>query len=174
MSEGVAKRYADALYEVAEERGKIEEIENGLASVAEAFREEEIARLWLNPSLDAQRKKELIDSFSGSVNRELVNLLKVVVDNHREHQLQHIAKAYTKIANEARGIVDATVTTAVPLSDEDKEQLAKQFGNALNKKIRIDAKVDRDVIGGVLIRIGNRVYDGSIAGKLSRFKQRLA
>lgn len=173
MSETIGKRYAQALFAVAEKGGNIDEIENELLAVAEAFRDEDIEKFFLNPSLETSKKKAIVEALSGSVSHEVGNLLKVMIDNHREGDLQDIAKSFTEIANEARGIVDATVTTAAPLQEEEKRQLAEQFGNVLNKTLRIDEKVDSALIGGVLVRIGNRVYDGSIAGKLTRFKQRL-
>ncbi|HEX7065637.1 MAG TPA: F0F1 ATP synthase subunit delta [Bacillales bacterium] len=173
MSEAVTKRYARALFEVAEEHGKIDQVEEDLNAVVQAFKDEKAEKVFLNPRLDAEAKKKLVETFAGTVTSEVANFLKVLVDQHRENELADMAKEYSAAANEARGIVKATVTTAVPLSDEEKKRLAEQFGKAIDKKIQLEEKVDREIIGGVLIRIGNRVYDGTVAGKLSRFKQNL-
>lgn len=169
----VAKRYARALFEVAEAHGHVDEIEDDLTSVVSVFEKEGYHSLFQNPRMKIEEKQALIDSFSTAVSAETTNLLKLLTDRSREKELEEIAREYVAIANEARNIADATVTTAVPLTDEEKQQLAKQFGEALNKTLRMNTQVDADVVGGVLLRIGNRVYDGSIAGKLSRFKQRL-
>ncbi|HET7616683.1 MAG TPA: F0F1 ATP synthase subunit delta, partial [Bacillales bacterium] len=164
MSEAVTKRYARALFEVAEEHGKIDQVEEDLNAVVQAFKDEKAEKVFLNPRLDAEEKKKLIETFAQAVTSEVANFLKVLVDHHRGNQLAEIAREYTKAANEARGIVSATVTTAVPLSDEERKQLAEQFGKAIDKKIQLEEKVDREIIGGVLIRVGNRVYDGTVAG----------
>jgi F-type H+-transporting ATPase subunit delta len=173
MSEAVTTRYARALFEVAKERSRIDEIEEDLQSVVEAFSDDKIRRVLMNPRLDTQEKKALIDSFAHEVTSEVANFLKVLIDRHREDELAEIAEEYTAISDEARGIVEATVTTAVRMSEAERRLIKEQLGKSLNKEVRIEERVDRDVLGGVLVRVGNRVYDGTVAGKLSRFKQHL-
>lgn len=173
MSESVAIRYARALFEVAQERKKIDEVEEDLQSVVEAFQDDQIRKVFTNPRLETHEKKAIIDSIAQAVTNEVVNFLKVLIDRHREAELTEIVKAYTTIANEVRGIVHATVTTAVPMSEEERRILIDQLGKSLHKEVHIDEKVDRDVIGGVLVRVGNRVYDGTVASKLARFRQQL-
>lgn len=173
MSEAAASRYAEALFEVASEHGKLDEIEEDLRAVVDAFRDEGVVKLLLNPRLDTEEKKKLIEVLSGTVTDEVLNFLKVVIDHHREAALTDILKAYTAKANKKRGIVKALVTTAAPLTDEEKSALKERFGQALNKTVQLEEKVDRNVVGGILIRIGDRVYDGTVAGKLSRFKRSL-
>ncbi|HET7627009.1 MAG TPA: F0F1 ATP synthase subunit delta [Bacillales bacterium] len=173
MSDAVTKRYARALFEIAEEHGKVKAIDEDLRAVLEAFQDKDAGKIFMHPRLDAEEKKKLIDAFAGKVESEVANFLKVLVDGHREMELPGIVKAFEKMANEAQGIVDAVVTTALPLTKKEKKQLADKFGAALNKEIRIEERVDREVIGGMMVRIGNRVYDGTVAGKLARFKQSL-
>ncbi|MDE1399021.1 ATP synthase F1 subunit delta, partial [Bacillus licheniformis] len=79
----------------------------------------------------------------------------------------------TELSNEARGIADATVTTAKPLTEAEVQKIAEQFGQKLNKKLRVTTKVDPSIIGGMIVRIGDRLYDGSIKGKLARFTQQI-
>jgi len=174
MSEAAASRYAEALLEVASEHGKLDEIEEDLQAVVEAFRDEGAEKLFMNPRLDSEEKKKMIEVLSGTVAHEVLNFLNVVIDHHREAELADILKEYTSKANKERGIVEAFVTTVAPLTDEEKVALKERFGQALNKTVQLKEKVDRNVVGGILIRIGDRVYDGTIAGKLSRFKQSLA
>lgn len=171
MSEA-AKRYAHALFEVASERQLMDDIEDDLTAVLQVFKDEKIDEMFLNPRMDTQSKKALIDSFAAKVTDETGNLLKLLVDRGRETELADITQQYIAAANEARGIAEATITTAVSLTDEEKQQMAEQFGQAIDKQLRLHTEVDSDVVGGVLVRIGNRVYDGSIAGKLERFRQR--
>lgn len=173
MSQEVTSRYAEALFEVAEEHKRIDNIEEDLEAVVQAFQEEGAEKLFMNPRLDAEEKKKLIQTLSGKITDEVLNFLKVLVDHHREEEIAGILKAYKAIANDHRGIVEAQVTTAAPLTDDEKQKLAEQFGKALNKKVQLDEKVDPGLIGGILIRVGDRVYDGTVAGKLSRFKQSL-
>lgn len=172
MSEAVAIRYAQALFEVAKERGTVDVVEENLALVKEVLEDNEsFQQLLLHPQIAASEKKDLIDQFFGeAISSEVINLLKVLVDNHREDIMNVIQLDYVEIANEYRGIADATVTSARELSDDDQKKIRDQFGQLLNKKLRITVKVDESLIGGVIVKIGNRVYDGSISGQLARFK----
>lgn len=173
MSEAAASRYAKALFEVASEHGKLDEIEEELSAVVDAFRDVGAEKLFLNPVLDSEEKKKLIEVLSGTVTDEMLSFLKVLIDHHREAELKDILKAYTAKANKKRGIVEALATTAAPLTDEEKAALKERFGQVLNKTVHLEEKVDRNVVGGILIRIGDRVYDGTVAGKLSRLKRSL-
>ncbi|HET7580233.1 MAG TPA: F0F1 ATP synthase subunit delta [Bacillales bacterium] len=173
MSASVTSRYAEALFEVAEEHGKLDEIEEQLQAVVQAFHDEGVVKGFLNPRFDSEEKKNWINALSGTVEDQVVNFLKVLVDHHREELLADILKGYTAIVNEKRGVVEATVTTAAPLADAEKQKLTERFGKVLNKTVRLNEKVDRNLIGGILIRVGDRVYDGTVAGKLSRFKRSL-
>ncbi len=175
MSEVIAKRYAQALFEVADERGTVDQVENQLNLIKETVSESvDLRNMLTSPRIKAEDKKAVLEQiFKDEVNPEVLNLLKVLVDRKREALLGDLNSAFVVIANAARGIVDLYVTTAEPLSKEDEDKLSKSFGNVLNKQLRIHTTTDEKIIGGVLVRIGNRVYDGTLAGKLNRFHHEL-
>jgi F-type H+-transporting ATPase subunit delta len=176
MSEAVAKRYASALFEVVQEKGlSIDKVETELQTVNQIVAGHKDLKVVLNhPQIGREDKKALLEGiFKNEVSQEVLNLLKVLVDGGREGVLEDLKEQYIAIANEHRGIVDMTVTTASPLTKEDEEKLAAAFSRHLNKQLRIHAKVDPKVIGGVLVKIGNRLYDGTLAGKLDRFSKEL-
>lgn len=172
MSEAVAIRYAQALFEVAKERGTVDTVEENLELIKEVIDDnEDFKQLLLHPEVTANEKKEMLEEFfTKAVNAEVLNLLKVLVDNHREDIISFIQLDYVDIANEYRGIADATVTSARPLSEDDQRKISDQFGRLLNKQLRLTTKIDESLVGGVIVKIGNRVYDGSIKGQLDRFK----
>lgn len=172
---GVAKRYARALFEVAKERGLIDQIETELKIFVEAVNQNaELTKILMHPHIDSQAKKDLLkDVFQSQVAEETMNFVGVLIDNGRESDLAEIAYAYVGLANEERGIADATVTTAKPLSSEEQAQLADQFGKLLNKTLRIQTVVDPSIMGGVVVKIGDRLYDGSIKRKLEHFAHQL-
>lgn len=169
----VAKRYAQALFDVAKSRSHIDDVEDDLTAIVSVFENEDYFSLLQRRHMKNEDKQRLVDAFSETVTAESSNLLKVLIDQSREKELKDVVNAYITMANEARGIAEATVTTAEPLNQDETAQLARQFGKALNKTLRMQTRVDANVVGGVVLRIGNRVYDGSITGKLARFKQRL-
>ncbi|MBM7645363.1 F-type H+-transporting ATPase subunit delta [Scopulibacillus daqui] len=175
MSEAVAERYARALFEVAKERETVDAVEEQCQLVGTTINQHrELKSVLSHPQIDSKDKKAIIEQvFKKEVNEEVVNLLKVLIDHHREGIFNDVVDEFTAMANQHRGIVEVVVTTATPLKEKEKEKLAETLGQTLNKKLRIKTKVDPDVIGGLLVRIGNRLYDGTMAGKLARFKQEL-
>jgi len=175
MSEAVAKRYAGALFEVVQARGTVDKVESELETVHNAIAESEDLRKVLNhPQINKEDKKALLEKiFKSEVSPEVLNLLKVVIDRGRENIFDELKPEFTAIADEARGIVEMTVTTANPLSQEDEAKLTSAFSQHLGKQLRIKTKIDPKVIGGVLVKIGNRLYDGTLAGKLDRFSKEL-
>lgn len=175
MSEVVAKRYAEALFDVAKSRGTVDAVENQLQLVSETVSgHAELENMLHHPRISGEDKKKVVEQiFQNDVNQEVLNLLKVLIDRHRESILEELKEAYTKLANEYRGLIDMTVITASPLNKEEEEKLTEAFGRLFDKKLRLTVNVDPKIIGGVLVKVGNRLYDGTMAGKLARFSQEL-
>ncbi|WP_019121082.1 F0F1 ATP synthase subunit delta [Brevibacillus massiliensis] len=167
----VAKRYARALFEVAKERGLIDQVETELKSIVDAVRQnEDLTKILMHPHISVGAKKELISQlFEAHVAEVTSNFLAVLIDNGRESDLENIANAYVKLANEERGIADALLTSAKPLSSEEQAEIAERFGKLLNKRLRFETVVDPAILGGIVIKIGDRLYDGSIRSKLEHF-----
>lgn len=173
MSSAVGKRYARALFEVARERGKIDQVEADFAAIVQAVEQsEDLAKILLHPHISADAKQSLIDElFKSHVEEETYNFLNVLVDNGREQQLFDIYRFYVQLAHDARGIAEAVVTSAKPLTAEEQAELAEQFGQKLNKKLHVKTVVDPSILGGIVVKIGDRLYDGSIKTKLETFAQ---
>lgn len=175
MSAAVAKRYARALFEVAQELKSIELIEDELKSIVSVLEgNKDFEVILSHPKITANEKQEIMDKlFEGKWSVQTRNFIHLLIERRRESELPEIAKAYTVLANEARGYADATVTTAKPLTQEELNSIAAQFGHVLKKTLRVQSVVDPAILGGVVVRIGDRLYDGSIAGKLARFEQNM-
>ncbi|UFJ40165.1 F0F1 ATP synthase subunit delta [Brevibacillus humidisoli] len=171
MSGAVAKRYARALFEVANERGLIDAVEAEVKLAAVTLQtNEEVASVMTHPQIPVEEKKQLVsDLFQAHLSQETLNLLLILIENGRQSQLSDIAKAYVTLANEARGIVDAVVTTAKPLSEPEQAEIAEQFGKVLDRTLRVQTVVNPAILGGVVVQIGDRLYDGSLKTKLERF-----
>ncbi len=175
MSSAVGKRYARALFEVTRERGSIDKVESELKSVVDAIDQNaELTQILAHPQIAAEAKKQLVaDLFQAHVAAETLNFLQVLIDNNRDSDLAGIVSEYVQLANEERGIADAVVTTAKALNEEEKAQLVETFGKLLNKTLRVQTVVDPAILGGVVVRIGDRLYDGSIKSKLEHFAHQL-
>jgi len=171
----VAKRYAKALFEVASEQNCLDQVEKDLQQVVDTFAAAPELKTWIqHPRTEIGKKKEVFAKVFAGVNDYTKNLLFVLADRKRENILEDIAHEYKRLANEARGIVEAVVTSAFPLTEEDRKQLIAAFEPIIGKKISIHEKVDSDILGGVIVQVGDRLYDGSLKTKLTRFKERLS
>lgn len=171
----VAKRYARAMFEVASAQGAVDRVEEELFALAQTITSSPQLGQWLaHPHVTGEQKKEAFRPVLSKVMEITGNLLFLLIDRHRESELPAIAAAYKQLADEARGTADAEVTTATPMAEEDQKRLAAVFEKILGKKVRIIHQVDPEILGGVIVRIGDRLYDGSLKTKLHHFQRKLA
>lgn len=171
----VAKRYAQALFEVASEKQQIDLVEQELDQVKQLFNDNPAFLQFLqHPQISGgAKKKEVNTIFQGKLSEVTINFLNLLIDKKREEIFPSIPQYFTEKANEARGLVDAVVISVKPLSEEEKQGIADSFKKLLNKEVRVTNQIDNAIMGGVVVQVGDRVYDGSIAGKLNRLQQSL-
>jgi len=176
MSSGVvAKRYAVALFQLAKEQQSLEQTEAELRVVKQVFSSnQDLQAVLTNPKISVVKKKELITAAFSAFSKHVLNTLYLLVDRHRETVAVAMADQFIELANEERGIAEAKVYSVRPLTEEEKVNLSSAFAKKVGKSsLRIENIVDSSIIGGVKIRIGNRIYDGSIHGKLQRLEREL-
>jgi F-type H+-transporting ATPase subunit delta len=171
----VAKRYARALFEVAKEKDIISLVEEELKSVASAIRDNADLQKFLNhPNIGTSVKTDLLKQiFEGKVSEPVWNTLLVLIDKGRQAILSALVVDYVKIANEALGQASATVYSAFVLTEAQQAEVASQFSKVTGKTIRVSNIVEPKLLGGIQVRIGDRLYDGSLAGKLDRLSKAL-
>ena len=175
MAELVAKRYAEALFEVAEEMGKLDGFKEEINGVSKVFEDEErLMTIFQHPKLSKKEKKDIVNSiFKGRVSQEILNFLYIIIDKGRERFISDISKSYTSLSNEKQGIVEAKAITAVPLGEEEKKNLEERLSKKLDKKIILTNMIDESILGGVLVRIEDKVIDSSIKGRLEEIEKNL-
>ncbi|SEC32736.1 F0F1 ATP synthase subunit delta [Paenibacillus sp. GP183] len=171
----VAKRYAKALFEVAKQQSIISQVEEELKSVADAIIGNVDLQKFLNhPGVDNKVKKDLLKQiFDGKISEPVWNMLQVLIDKGREDIVPALVHDYVKIANEAQGLANATVYSAFALSKNQIADIAAHFKKITGKTLRVETAIDPKLLGGIQVRIGDRLYDGSISGKLSRLAKSL-
>lgn len=177
MSRGtvVARRYARALFELARDRNMVAETETQLKLAVDTIRSSpEFRNLLASPNVPTSAKIETLRrAFGSSVSEMVLNTLCLLVERRRHDLLPAVLEAYSQVAGEALGRVEARVVSARPLSDEEKERLAAAFGAKLGKDVRVHVSVDPSLLGGLTVRIGDTLYDGSLKGKLARLEKML-
>ncbi|MEJ8778364.1 F0F1 ATP synthase subunit delta [Pseudogracilibacillus sp. ICA-222130] len=176
MSEAVvAKRYADALFQLASEKNNVENIQNALSTVKDVIQNnKEVVDFLNHPRIKQADKMKIIEEAFGKFDKDVVNLIKLLVERHRISLVPAVIDHFAHFYNEENGIAAATVYSVRALTDAEKEQLESSFTTKLNKKsVSINNVVDPSLIGGMKIRVGNTIYDGSISNKLNRLKQNI-
>lgn len=171
----VAKRYASALFEIAKEQQLLDQLEQELRVVKQVFAQNEALLSVLNhPKIALAKKKALIEEAFANISTVLKHTLMLLLDRHRIDIVEDLADAFIALVNEARGVAEAIVYSARPLTEDETKALAEVFAKKVGvDTLRITNIIDKDVIGGVKVRIGNRIFDGSVSGKLARLQRQL-
>ena len=176
MIEGVAaKRYAKALFEITKDSELLEKVEADLRQIVQVVYSDDEIRNFLNhPQITREVKKEVINAgFSNDISQITKNFLFQLIDNNRQDTLEGILSEYVEMANNYRGIIEVEALSISALNDQDKEKITKSLTERFNKQIRLKNIVDPSIIGGLIIRVGDKVYDGSIETKLKVMKRSL-
>lgn len=170
----LARPYAAAIFKRAKETHATAKWSQCLAFMSAVLKNEDISVVVDNPKVNKQRLTALmLDICQGHVNEENENFLKLLVHNNRLGLLPSIAKLFEVLKAEDEGYVEVEVFTAYSLSKEAKHDLITTLEKTLSKKIHMNVTVDKSLIGGVLVRAGDRVIDGSIRGRLQQLAKRL-
>ena len=170
----VDRVYANALFEAAQEQGKLEPVGEQLAELVEAEREvPELRELLRNPQLDPRARRAALEDVLGGTEQLLRNFLLVLSDKGRAGQLEEIAAEFERLVADAEGIVHAELTTAVELSDDEAQKLLQQIEQASGRKVEATRGVDPELIGGIVLQVGSHRLDASVRGRLDRLRRQL-
>jgi F-type H+-transporting ATPase subunit delta len=169
-----ARRYAKAVFELAQDEGKVDEWAHRLQRVSELFADPHVAAVLTNPTIAIAQRDALVATAPHLFDDETTNLARLLIESGRVDQAPGIEEEFQRLADEAAGRVRATVTTAVDLTDEDRDRVAWQLSTRLKKQVRLDVVVDPRVIGGLKLQYGDRVVDATVATRLQQLRRRLA
>lgn len=176
MSETVvSKRYADALFQLGNEKATIDSLLEELRIVVEVFQDNKQLYTFLkHPRVNNEKKKQFLDDVFSGFSNDVVNTLKILVERQRIEIVPSIINQFIQLVNNAKGIAEATVYSVRELSSTEKEELEITFAKRFNKNtIKLENIVEPSLIGGIKIRIGNTIYDGTISGKLQRIERNI-
>ncbi|MFE7063676.1 F0F1 ATP synthase subunit delta [Sutcliffiella sp. NPDC057660] len=176
MSKNVAaKRYALALFEIAKEHNLYGQFDLELAEVKKVFQSNhDLSMVLSNPKIRKDSKKQIIQEAFAIASPFIVNTLKLLIDRHRQSIVIDMIDEYQLLSNEARNVANATVYSVRALTEAEQATLSSVFASKVGKaSLNISNIVDSSLIGGVKIRIGNRIFDGSVSGKLERLGRQL-
>lgn len=175
LSDPAARRYADAVFGIAHDTASHDRWLSDLEDIAALFSEPTVNGFLVSTRVAQAEKEQVLDNALPDVQRAASNFAKLLVRKRRANLAPQIIEAFRERLNSVRGIAEATVTTAVPLSDDARsavEEAVRRFTNA--ETVSLSETVDGQIIGGAVVKIGDRIIDGSVRTRLSTMRRSLA
>ncbi len=170
----VDRVYARALFEAAQEQGRLEPVREQLEQVVTAAAEvPELRELLRNPQLDPRARAAALEDVLAGGDQLLRNFLLVLVDKSRIGELEMIAEEFERLVADQEGVLNAELTTAIELSDDDERRLLQQIETASGRKVEATRHVDPGLIGGIVLQVGSHRLDASVRGRLDRLRRAL-
>lgn len=174
----IASRYARALVEVVlEQHIDTDSAIQQLNIIVDAVKDSsQLRKVWESPAVPAQQKRGLLDAIVAQTgaSRPIRNFLAILIDHQRIPMLERITRQFVVELDAQLGFAQAEVSSARPLSDLEKGRLEQQVGRMTGKKVRVRYDSDPALLGGVMVRLGSTVYDGSVRGQLQKLKEQLS
>ncbi|NBJ68753.1 MULTISPECIES: F0F1 ATP synthase subunit delta [Clostridia] len=173
--ETVAKRYADALFQLGQENGTLDVLAQEMKVVKKVFQDNKNLYTFLvHPRVSNAKKQQFLQDVFQQAQKEVMNTLQLLAQRHRIELLPAIVDHFIQLVNDAKGIAAATVYSVRALSEEECRQLELSFAKRFAKRaIELNNVVDPSLIGGMKIRVGNTIYDGSVSGMLKRIERNI-
>lgn len=176
MAKLISKTYGDALFELAVEENKVDDLLEEIGQLQKVLREnEDFGRLMTHPKINKDEKIQVVTNvFKGRISDELLGFLTIIISKDRYQEIDGILEYFLTEVKKYKGIGVATVTTAVPLREEQRRKVEQRLLDTTDyKSMEIHYKQDAALIGGMVIRIGDRVVDSSISTKLNELQKDL-
>ncbi len=173
--EEIARVYAQALFEAAQDAGKLDEIHEQLDAFADAMNESNDMRVFFfSPYFSSTEKREAIKASVSGAAEELINFLELLAEKHRMPAIFHIRRRLDDLWAEAKKRLEVTLTSAVELDSDVVDKVGAEIERQTDREIDMTADVDPDILGGLVLKVGNRVLDASLRSKLERLRKEVA
>ena len=168
----VGRRYSKAIFDIAEEKNQVKEIYELLNSAMVLYRtDKEFKNFIRNPLISNEEKKLVLNEIFGKDNGDNLNILLYILDKGRINCIKYIVAEYLKIYYRKNRILDVRATFTKELTDEQKKKLIDKLSQKTGKEINLEIKIDKNILGGGIIRIGDKIIDGSIRRELDNWKR---
>lgn len=171
----VARVYAEALFEVGRDKGKLDALQQQLAQFAdEVDRNRELQVFFFSPYLSTTEKGEGIERAITGAEPELINFLELLVDKHRMTEIFRIRREFEELWKQENRRLDVTVTSAVALDPAVVEKIGQEVERQTGEKVDLASRVDGEILGGIVLQVGNMVLDASIRSRLEKLRKSVA
>lgn len=173
MASGAGKRYAQAVFGLAQESGRFDQWRDELARLNELVSDPKASAYLDSPDIPEAKKLDLLDAVLANGQQETRNLARILLQRNRINIIPDIYQVYQEEMLAARGIAIADVTTAEPLDAEAQAVVRARLKALIGKEIELRMKTDPAIIGGIVARVGDQLIDGSVVNQLRRLRNRM-
>ena len=173
--EELARVYARSLFEVAKDQGNLDAVREQLAQLATAFEQNrDLVVFFFSPYISSSEKKQALARLLDGAEPIVMNFLELLIDNHRMPVISRVRAEYDRLWDEENRTLPVQITSAVPLDESTTASLGRTIGDRTGRRVVLAAHVDPEIIGGVVIRVGNSILDASIRTRLEHLRMQVA
>jgi len=173
--EEIAAVYARSLFEVARERGVIDEVREQIGQFADALDEKrELSIFFFSPYFNTQEKERGLHAMLDGADPAVMNFLELLIENHRMPFIFRVRREYDSLWQEEHRLLPVEITSAIELDPKTIERIGDQIGESASRTVEVTATVDPDILGGLVVRVGNAILDASIRNRLEQLRRQVA
>jgi len=170
-----ARVYAEALFEVGRDKGTLDTLQQQLSEFTDAVdRNRELQVFFFSPYLSSEEKKEGLGRAVTDAEPELINFLELLVDKHRMPEIFRMRREFEELWKHENRRIDVTVTSAVELDSSVVEKIGQEVERQTGEEVDLSSAVDSDILGGIVLQVGNMVLDASIRSRLEKLRKSVA
>jgi F-type H+-transporting ATPase subunit delta len=173
--EEIAEVYARSLFEVAKERGKLDEVREQLGVFADALAEDrELSVFFFSPYFSTQEKRDGLERVVVDADETIVNFLELLIEKHRMPVVFRIRRVLDTMWEHENKVLPVEITSAIELDEQTVKGIGDRIGQETGQRVELTARVEPDILGGVVLRVGNQILDASIRNRLERLRRQVA
>jgi F-type H+-transporting ATPase subunit delta len=173
--EEIAEVYARSLFEVAKEHGDLDVVREQLGQFADALSDErQLAVFFFSPYFSSTEKKDGLEKLIDGADEIFVNFLQALIERHRMPAIFRIRSRYDELWDDENQLLPVQVTSAIELDKETIRSIGDRIGEQTGLKVELSSDIDPDILGGIVLRVGNFILDASIRNRLNQLRKQVA
>jgi ATP synthase F1 delta subunit len=173
--EEIARVYARSLFEVAREHSKLDELREQLGQFADALNEHhELQVFFFSPYFSTKEKQDALGRVLVDADERLSNFLNLLIENHRMPVIFRVRRDFERLWEEENQMLPVEITSAIGLPEATTRSLGDRIGERTGRKVALTARVEPDILGGIVVRVGNSILDASIRNRLEQLRKQVA